>query len=703
MSKKILHGILVGILSSAVAFALAVDGRLQWIENRTWDFRVRSLATVGTATDSIRLILVDQHSLDWVKTENGFGWPWPRTFYEPILGFCKRAGVKSVTFDILFSEPSSYGVDDDETLAKAIGDTTGYVQAFFLSNEQGSAVTWPADTPNMQTSDVSISGDASLPQMLRASFPIPEISAQTTVLANSFAESDSDAIIRRILPFVSFDNRLVPSVGIGAFLAVYPETPITITRKDIQIGNRIIPLDSEGCAILRYRGPTQTHKAVNAAAVIQSELRIREGEKPTIAPSFFKDSHVFVGVTAPALLDLKPTPISAVFPGVEIQATVFDNLLSNDFMKMVSWPIVILATLLFSLLSGIVGRLCTTGWQNAMAFVVLLPLPFIPGFIAYEKGYWLPVAVQEVGVAMSLVVAVIMNYTLEGRQKRFIKTAFRQYLSPIVIDRLVKNPNHLSLGGELRELSIYFSDVQNFTTISESLTPDKLTALLNEYLTAMTNIILDEGGTVDKYEGDAIIAFWNAPLDLGDHAIRAVRAALRCQKKLAEIRPDLKARYGKDLFARIGLNTGQVVVGNMGSNQRFDYTFLGDAGNLAARLEGINKQFGTFVMISEYTLAQLNEQFAARELSKVRVVGKAVPVTIYEPMFKEDYKVHSERITTFTKGLHAYYDGNFKHAMDIFMTIKNEDPPAAAYIRKCSELMNKKPEHWDGVWVMTEK
>ena len=222
-------------------------------------------------------------------------------------------------------------------------------------------------------------------------------------------------------------------------------------------------------------------------------------------------------------------------------------------------------------------------------------------------------------------------------------------------------------------------------------------------LTAMIDIILAEGGTIDKYEGDAIIAFWNAPLDIPDHAKRAVRAALKCGRKLMELRPGFKARIGRDIYARIGINTGQVVVGNMGSNQRFDYTFLGDAGNLASRLEGINKQFGTYIMISEYTLAQLDDEFAARELSQVRVVGRTEPIRVYEPMFKDDCEVRAGSLKTFAEALQKFYSGDFKDALELFKIIKDEDPAARAYAEKCLTLINEPPEHWHGVWVMSEK
>jgi adenylate cyclase len=315
----------------------------------------------------------------------------------------------------------------------------------------------------------------------------------------------------------------------------------------------------------------------------------------------------------------------------------------------------------------------------------------------------LPLIVQETSVVLTIACAQVVNYATEGRQKRFIKNAFSQYLSPAVIDQLIQHPDRLKLGGERRVLSIFFSDLQGFTSISEGLAPEDLTALLNDYLTAMTDIIIEEGGTVDKYEGDAIIAFWNAPLEVPDHAVRIVRASLRCQKKLAEMRPAFRERIGKDMFMRIGVNTGPAVVGNLGSHTRFDYTMLGDAVNLAARLEGVNKQFGTYTMISESTKEMMGNAYAIRELARVAVVGRKEPVVVYEPMYSEEYEARRETLETFGKGLNLFYQGQFEQAGEIFSTVKSLDPAAAAYEEKCSTLAGSSPENWQGVWVMTSK
>jgi adenylate cyclase len=219
----------------------------------------------------------------------------------------------------------------------------------------------------------------------------------------------------------------------------------------------------------------------------------------------------------------------------------------------------------------------------------------------------------------------------------------------------------------------------------------------------MTDIIYEEGGTVDKYEGDAIIAFWNAPLTLPDHAVRCVRAALRCQAKLAEMRPAIRERIGKDLRMRIGMNSGPAVVGNLGSKTRFDYTMLGDAVNLASRLEGINKQFGTYAIVSQATLDLLGGAFPVRELSRIAVVGRREPVTIYEPMFPEEYEARRDDFGIFAEGLAKFYAGRFAEAAGIFERIQDRDRAALSYLRKCRTLIDQPPAEWNGVWVVTTK
>ena len=297
--------------------------------------------------------------------------------------------------------------------------------------------------------------------------------------------------------------------------------------------------------------------------------------------------------------------------------------------------------------------------------------------------------------------ALGLNYATEGRLKAFYKQAFQHYLSPAVIERLLDDPSRLQLGGERRELSIFFSDLQGFSSISERLDPHDLTGLLNEYLTDMTDIILEEDGTLDKYEGDAIIAFWNAPLDQPDHALRACRTAVRCQEKLEQRRQEFERRAGAPFRMRIGINTGTVTVGNMGSRQRFDYTVLGDAANLASRLEGANKAFDTFTMVAESTWVQTKGAIPGREMGLLRVVGRKTPVRVFQPL-TPDTPMAEEHLQAFNQALDSCQHGRWTEALDVF-SVLDKDPLSAVYAKRCRELLDKPEASWDGIWNLTEK
>ena len=708
-SKRRLYGVFFGLAGACLALGLQHFGVLDRWEARTWDWRASVLAKPGKATDQIRLILLDQESLDWAKEQAGLTWPWPREMYSAIVDFCGRSGARALAFDVLFSEPSSYGVQDDQALGAAMSRFGRVVGSAFLSHSTGHQTRWPATIPRPRFNVAGLQTWLSHTQAKEIAFPsaalpIPEVGRSAAAVCNVHLDPDPDGLYRWTSLLSVFDGQVLPSLGIGAYLAGHPGTSMSIKPGQLALGDLSIPTDDIGRALLRFRGPAGTHRAYSAAAVIQSELRLRQGEEPAIQDrKAFQDKYVFFGFTAPGLYDLRPVPVASVYPGVEVHATVLDNLLSGDFLREVApWQTFSLVVIL-----AVACGAFTFGIRRTSAFVLVsvaflcLPIPLC--LVAYSKGLWLPLVVQELAVASSISLTLVINYATEGRQKRFIKNAFQQYLSPAVIDQLLQHPERLKLGGERKVLSIFFSDLQGFTSISENLSPEALTSLLNEYLSAMADIIQEEGGTVDKYEGDAIIAFWNAPMEMEDHAARAVRAALRCQARLKEMRSHFQEQAGKELFMRIGINTGPAVVGNMGSHTRFDYTMLGDAVNLASRLEGVNKRFGTHTMISEFTVHHLDEEFGLRRLARVAVVGRKEPVTIYEPMLRQEYESRKEALLAFAAGVDLFEKGSFAQARDTFLGLSSHDPAAAACAEECQRLMASPPEDWRGVWVMGTK
>jgi adenylate cyclase len=707
--KRLRHGVIAGLCGAVVAVCLWSAGAFGAFEAKTYDWRVRLLAAPGAATDQIRLILLDQNSLDWASAENGLSWPWPREVYAAVVDFCARAGARSLTFDVLFTEPSKYGVADDAALGRAGAAFGRLVLPVFLGGETGREQSWPASVPDFPfkpaglASWLRLAGGAAGLGYPRAAFPVPEIAAGAALCGNVHLDPDFDGVYRRAGLFSLFDGRVVPFLPLAAYLAAAPAAKAAIVPGAFVLDGVAAPIDSRAQVAIHYRGPSGTYAAVSAASVIQSELRLREGKPATVDPGFFRDKHVFFGFTAPGLFDLRPAPVGGVFTGVEIQATVLDNLLSGDFLRDVPAWLAAACLAFVSLAAGVSVSLAGRALATTAVALVFLPLPALASVAAQAGGAILPLVPGEAGAFVAMSVSVLIAYATEGRQKRFIKHAFRQYLSPQVIEQLIRDPGRMRLGGEKRVLTIFFSDLQGFTGISEGLSPEALTALLNEYLSAMTDIILESGGTVDKYEGDAIIAFWNAPVDQPDHAARGLAATLACQERLAAMRPALAGRIGKELFMRVGLNTGPAVVGNMGSKKRFDYTMLGDAVNLAARLEGVNKQFGTYTMISRDTL-EAGGGFPARELARVAVVGRKEPVTVYEPMPVAEYARRKPVLDTFGQGLALFYAGRFAAALAVFEQIKDADPPAAHYTAKCRELLESPPQGaWSGVWVMTEK
>lgn len=719
--SRILAGGTIGLLAALIAIALWSGGLLRSWEAATYDLRVRLMAAPSPATDDIRIILLDQPSLDWTQAEFGLGWPWPRQVYAPIVDFCRRAGAKSLAFDVVYTEPSVYGVSDDQTLGSAIKANGHVVMPVDLYLTDGSDAYWPDSAPKPQHAIDGFetwANDLDLKKNM-ATFPIPEIAQNAALLGNVNNAPDADTVFRSVAPLLIFDGQHVPTLPLAAYLAAHPQAKLGMKGDALLVDGKTVPLGEKGKALLNYRGNTDVYAPVSAAAIIQSELRLAEGKEPVIAPADFKGKYVFFGFSATGLLDLRPSPMGGVTPGVVINATLLDNLLANDFLRMLPHWASILGMLLIGLSAGLahmlVKRVPTMVMVTAGAFLI----PTAAAFILYEQGFWAPLVAPLLTATMALGGTGLLKYATEGRQRRFIKSAFKHYLSPQVIEQLMENPERLQLGGERREISIFFSDIQGFTTISESMEPEELTAVLNDYLTAMTDIIQAEGGTVDKYEGDAIIAFWNAPVDQPGHARHAVHAALACQKKLDDMRAELKERTGHEFHMRIGVNTGPAVVGNLGSHSRFDYTMLGDAVNLAARLEGANKQFGTYTMISKATLDQVDaldnepdEKNAAyetvvprRELARLQVVGKNIPVTVYEPMLAATAKDKAEQTITFAEGLKAFYAGDFALAQTTFSSIAGTDPAAAQYAKRCEMMtaMGKTPENWAGVWTLTSK
>jgi len=690
----------LGVLASLAVFALAGLGVLEPYRLKTLDqfFRLLPLAPPHP---EVVLITIDQPDIEHLAAR-GLSWPWPRQVYAPLVDFCRRGGARAVIFDILFTEESVYGSQDDREFARALQEGPTFL-ACFLTREDKPL--HPLTPEVLRKGALQFSGTGPPGPAYRAVLPPlgPLLEAATGV-GNVESGPDPDGIYRR-LPLVGrFQDHWVPILGFGAFSRLTAPGPWRYETGGLVQGNLRVPVDGQGRLLLKFRGPARTFPRLSAAEVISSGVRVRQGQEPLIPPARVAGKWVLVGLTAPGLLDLKASPVSAVYPGVELHATLLDNLLRGDFLRPLS-PVLLGAWTLLSAWAAAAAVLCSLRLWVSVAAVLMLAAAVLGGSAAgFRADLWIDPVLPGLAAGLAFAAAAVYSYITEGRQKQAIRRMFSHYLSEAVIRHLLEHPERLKLGGERRRVTLFFSDLAGFTGLSEKLPPEEVVALLNDYLSRMTDLILAEEGVVDKFEGDAIMAMWGAPLEQPDQAVRACRAALRQVAALGEVNAGLAAKGLPALRMRIGIHTGEAVVGNLGSHRRFDYTAVGDAVNLASRLEGLNKYYGTAILVSEDTAAACGGALELMEVDKVRVKGRETPVRIFQVLAAAGELTPQAAAAreAYLRGLAAYRRGRFGAAREHFarsQALLPEGNPAAALEERCRRLAaHPPPPEWDGVF-----
>jgi len=671
-------------------------------ESRSWDLRAKFAADPKHADPKIKLIVVDQKSLDYYDQEQDIHWPWPRAMYVPVIKFLEKAGARGVAFDMLYSESSSNGVEDDQSFGEALHASIATVSALSFRDHE-----YPVATERIQLfkdSQSDLAKENKMLQFLRsrpnnpdlpsAILPIPEILKNSGWLGAVNAAPDSDGVFRSYRPGGIVFGSYVLGLPLALFAAAAPEKANQIDLQSI--------LSAEGKLHIKFNGPSKTYKAESIQNVIASYLQLQQGESPNLPLQNYKDAFVFVGLQAPALGDIRPTPLDARSYGIEVNANLLDNLLHSDFVRPLSKELNATIGGIFSVLVGGFSLFLSSLWLQVIAVISLYSIFILAAFNLALHGFWVSMIAPLLGATAAALMAYGYQYATEGRQRRFITSAFMHYVSPSVIDQIVADPSALSLGGAKRELTIFFSDIEAFTTLSEEMEASDLALLLNQYLSAMTDIILESGGTLGKYSGDGILAFWNAPLAVPDHPKRAVQAALSCQEKLRELNHSFQGQFGKELRMRIGIHTGVVSVGNFGSKDRFDYTVIGDAVNFAARLEGVNKVFGSSTLISAETCKALNGELRSLKIGEVQVVGKNQSVVVFEPFSKRDFDNNQDLILSLEKALALFEKGELQAALASFQKIQS--PVAEAYFKRIeAELNSVVRVNWSPIWALTSK
>ena len=684
LKQRVQGALVIWCVTAVVVGGALFFGLLQDIENRTWDWRVRSIASPSSHDPKIKLIMVDQTSLEHFARKENIYWPWPRSLYNPVLFFLQKAGAKGVAFDMLFTEHSIYGEDDKE-FAQAVRSTLPVVNAVALrsSGESASAAAQQLFSQRQAAAGIShdLTGGQTYPA---AALPIEDLLSSSAAFGNVTGLADSDGIFRRTRAGASFDGIPVLNLPFALWAATHPESKRG---------------DNDRLNLVRFFGPEATYSTYSFHAIVASWLRISEGEAPVVPLEEFKDAYVIIGANAPGLLDVRAIPFPGNYPGAELNATILDNVIHNSFLREVPRGVSICVALVIVGIASFVSLLLPR--FQIHSGVGLLSAWVAACFGAASLGWWMPLVVPFTGMSLAILAAALWQFQLEGRQHRFIRHAFRQYISPEVIERIVADPKMLQLGGERRTLTILFSDIQGFTGISERLAPDALVQFLNRFLSEMSDIILKAGGTLDKYQGDAVIAFWNAPLEVAHHEQRAVDAALECQRRLQQLAPEFERDFGISVRMRVGIHTGSVSVGNFGSKQRFNYTMIGDAANVASRLEGVNKVFGTSIIVSDSTRRGVSDGTTLRRLGAVKVVGRQEPIEIFQPLDVVRDAALVKLLPTYHDALRLFEEGRLDEALREFQRLP-DDPVSRAY---CGRLERQQSSGWSGesVWDVKEK
>lgn len=656
----------------------------QGLEHLTLDLRFNLFPDVSAVNDSIIIISVDDASLE---SMNWLGWPWPRQIWSDITAFFYRSGVEVLYFDLTFSTSSTFSASEDSVFGAvaALGKTV-FITA--LGREEGQPI------PDNALIDLQVPENDLLPFRL-ASPPVDEIAESASYLASPYAYPDNDGIFRKSPLFFPTENGIVPSPALAIAMLFRSNHNLSFHNEALVWNNSEIPLSDNNEMQVRFAGPSGSYRTIPIADVFAAMT----GDTTNLSPASLDGKILMIGYTASDLMDLKPTPYSARCPGVEVIANSLDNILSGRHIQTHGKLTTLFLTLLlsFAVASALVfiHKVIPASLTGLLAILTYAGISLL---LFKHLDIWLVSVTPISSGLLTLLGGSVVAYQIATKDKKFLKAAFSQYLSPAIVSQVSKNPEMLKLGGEKKVMTAFFSDVAGFTTISEKLDPQDLVKLLNIYLTKMTDVILESGGTVDKFEGDAIIAFWGAPIEYTDHAARAVKSALECQRLHAEMNMYLKTINYPELQTRMGLASGTMVVGNMGSDKRFDYTMMGTDVNLASRLEGVNKVYGTPILISDKTKNLLPDNILCRKIDTVMVVGQHTPVEVYEPVL--EMPVFTER---YNKGILLYSKGNFQDALTIFESIKNDSPSNTMATRCKNFIKDGAPPNWDGTWVLTSK
>jgi len=657
--RKAIAGILIGLVAAATTLFLSAAGALEKPELATYDWRIRTAARPETISKDIVLVEVNETSIRDLAPFVG-RWPWPRVVFSWLVSYLNRAPAKVIAFDFTFAEPDGTlgarigGTDwpaekSDREFAEALkrAPATVLLADARYRGTEGTQANAPADWRS-RAQPFRLGADIFQPAVVLP--PYRDLLESATALGHNYLPLDPDGTARRMPPFIREGDRFMASLGIAAALIARGTGPddVVLNGREIVTGHRRIPLvaqrvtdaddkrrnselvttliNYQGAGVLDGRRPFTSYEVRHLLA---SEEQIQSGQKPAVDPSAFKDKIVFVGHSSSGLIDVFATPFGGTMPGIQLHATMADNLLSNRFIREASRRVRISTVIAAGLLVGLLAAVLSFTPAAAGALLAAGGWTWF-AVASFKGGVWLNMSQPLLTIAVALFAGTTYQYFVEGREKRVVKALFGRFVSRDVYEQLIEHPELAELGGRRREMTVLFSDIRGFTTVTEKGQPEALVAQLNEYFSKMVEVVFRHHGTVDKFVGDMVMALFGAPVDDDDHAEHALAAAVEMIAALGELNRKWLAEGRVQLDIGIGVNSGEMIAGNIGSSSIMSYTVIGDNVNLGSRLESLNKDFHTRIIISGATRARLRTAYAMRPLGEVTVKGKSRAVAIFE-------------------------------------------------------------------------
>lgn len=626
------------------------------LELKTYDLRT-FLRTRRHQSEDIVIVDIDDYSIKKLGRYRN----WPRWYYASVIDYLSSEKAKVVGIDILFPEPDTlsrslikvfqekkgekirselrkHGIKaDSDEIINAVLRNIGFDEELMTSIKTSQQVILPLAV--LKSGDV-LEGDVrgarrfsrDFPFPIRKSFPSGDgIAVPAKIFLEGVkdigvvnTDSDIDGIIRKVPLFYSHNKNVYPSFSFTIFLHAlgFEDEDITVKPgRFVKVKDITIPVDSESRMLLNFLGKPFSFRYISFYDVFTN--RVGKG--------FFKEKIVIIGSSAVALSDLKPTPISSsMMPGAEIHANSLYTLTNRCFIKYPTIQITLLLIFAISIITSYIASKLKP-WLSLLLTVILFIAFLVICDIVFDiNNLWLEIIRPAYSLFFSYIVAIGYRFAVIERSKRELRRMFDRYVSKEIVEKIITNPHQLKLGGERKDITVLFSDIRGFTSMSESLEPEQVVGILNDYLTTMTDIILSCGGTIDKFIGDAIMAVFGAPIHYDDHAFRAVKAALQMRSALGKLKSSSIKNTRNSFDIGIGISTGVAIVGNIGSERRTEYTAIGDIVNLGARIEPLNKEFNTHILISEAVYERIKEQIEVVDIGEIKVRGKKQEVRLYE-------------------------------------------------------------------------